>query len=79
MNRRLLTILVLAFVIAAACAFVVYRLVGTRLGAARPVATTHVVAAAADIKLGTILDKSNLTTMEITGTAPKGTFTKPRM
>jgi pilus assembly protein CpaB len=77
MNRRLLTILVLAFVIAAACAFVVYRLVGSRLGAAKPVATTHVVAAAADIKLGTILDKSSLTTIEIAGAAPKGTFTKP--
>jgi pilus assembly protein CpaB len=76
MNRRLLTILVLAFVIAAVCAFVVYRLVGNRLGAVKPPATVHVVAAAADIRLGTILDKSNLTTIEITGAAPKGTFTK---
>ena len=77
MNRRLLTILVLAFVIAAACAFVVYRLVGTRLGAAKPVATTRVIAAANDIKLGTILDKSSLTTIEIAGAPPKGTFVKP--
>jgi pilus assembly protein CpaB len=77
MNRRLLTILVLAFLIAAACAFVVYRLVGTRLGAAKPVATNRVLAAANDIKLGTILDKSSLTTIEIAGAPPKGTFVKP--
>jgi pilus assembly protein CpaB len=77
MNRRLLTILVLAFLIASACGFVVYRLVGTRLGAAKPVATTRIVAAANDIKLGTILDKSSLTTMEIAGAPPKGTFLKP--
>jgi pilus assembly protein CpaB len=77
MNRRLLTILVLAFLIAAACAFVVYRLVGTRLGAAKPVATTRVIAAANDIKLGTILDKSSLTTIEIAGAPPKGMFVKP--
>jgi Flp pilus assembly protein CpaB len=31
-----------------------------------------VVAAAADIKLGTVLDRSNLTTIDIAGTVPKG-------
>jgi pilus assembly protein CpaB len=77
MNRRLLTILLLAFVIAAACAFVVYRVVGSRLTAEKPAATTKVIAAANDIKLGTILDKSNLTTVEIAGTIPKGAFVKP--
>jgi pilus assembly protein CpaB len=77
MNRRLLTILLAAFVIAAACTFVVVRLVGSRLGAAKPEAATRVVAAATDIKLGTILDKTNLTTIEIAGTLPKGTFLKP--
>jgi pilus assembly protein CpaB len=77
MNRRLLTILVLAFIIAAVCAFVVYRMVGGRVIATKPNPTTKVVAASADIKLGTILDKSNLTTIEIAGVVPKGSFTKP--
>jgi pilus assembly protein CpaB len=40
-------------------------------GALRPV-TTRVVAAAADIKLGTLLTDKNLTTIEIAGTVPKG-------
>jgi pilus assembly protein CpaB len=54
MNKRLLTILLLAFVIAGACAFLVYRVIGNRIGAPQ-VSTTRVVAAAADIKLGTVI------------------------
>jgi pilus assembly protein CpaB len=77
MNRRLLTILVLAFVIAGACAFAVARLLGSRLQAAKPAATKGVVAAAADIKLGTILTKANLTTIQIAGDLPKGAIVKP--
>src|SRR6202161_2310018 len=76
MNKRLLTILLLAFVIAGACAFLVFRVVGSRLGAAQP-STTRVVAAAADIKLGTILTAANLTTVEIAGAVPKGAILKP--
>jgi pilus assembly protein CpaB len=77
MNRRLLTILLVAFVIASACTFLVVRVVGSRLSASKPVATTSVVAAAADIKLGTVLDKSNLTTIQIAGSVPKGAILKP--
>ena len=71
MNRRLLTILLLAFVIAGICAFLVFRAVGNRLGAG-PTTTTRVVAAAGDIKLGSVLTASNLTTVDIAGSAPKG-------
>jgi pilus assembly protein CpaB len=76
MNKRLLTILLLAFVIAGACAFLVFRVVGSRLGASQP-STTKVVAAAADIKLGTVLTTANLTTIDIAGTVPKGAVLKP--
>ncbi|HEY1902851.1 MAG TPA: Flp pilus assembly protein CpaB [Terracidiphilus sp.] len=76
MNKRLLTILLLAFVIAGACAFLVFRVVGNRLGASRP-STTRVVAAAADIKLGTILAANNLTTVDFAGAVPKGAILKP--
>ena len=77
MNRRLLTILLLAFVIAGACAFLVYRLVARRVQAAKPTPITRVVAAAADIKLGAVLTPANLTTIEITGPLPKGALLKP--
>jgi pilus assembly protein CpaB len=77
MNRRVLTILLLAFVIAGACAFLVYRVIGNRLVAAKPVMTNSVVAANADIKLGSVLTASNLTTIQIAGTPPKGAILKP--
>jgi pilus assembly protein CpaB len=72
MNRRLLTVLLVAFFIAAICTFFVYRLVSGRVAAGQPVATTNVVAAKTDIKLGTILTGDNLTTIGITGAVPKG-------
>src|SRR5271157_4740537 len=76
MNRRVLTILLLAFVIAGACAFMVYRVIGNRLVAAKPLMTTTVVAANADIKTGAVLTPSNLTTIQIAGSAPKNAILK---
>jgi pilus assembly protein CpaB len=75
MNRRLLNILLIAFVIAAGCSYIVFRLVGSRLSGTHQ-STTHVVAAATDIKLGTVLRDADLTTIEITGTLPKGAILK---
>jgi pilus assembly protein CpaB len=77
MNRRLLTILLIAFVIAGICAWMVYRIVGNRLTAAKPVSTTKVVAAAKDIPLGAVLTAADLTTISIAGTPPKGAISKP--
>ena len=76
MNRKLLTVLLLAFVLAAVCSFVVYRMVGHKVAAGHASATTRVVAAAADIKLGTILSAANLTTIEIAGPLPRGALLK---
>lgn len=77
MNRRLLTILLVAFVIASVCTFLVYRILGHMVVASKPVSTTRVVAAATDIKLGTVLTAADLTTTEIAGTTPKGALLKP--
>lgn len=78
MNRRLLTILVCAFLVAAGCSWLVYRIVGNRVaGQQHPVSTTRVLAAASDIKLGTILTAANLTTIEFAGAVPKGALLKP--
>jgi pilus assembly protein CpaB len=77
MNRRLITILVVAFFVAGLCAFLVYRIVGSRITASKPTPTTHLVAAATDIKLGSVLGPSDLSTVEIAGSAPKGAILKP--
>jgi len=76
MNRRVLTILLCAFLIAVGCTLLVYRVVGTRINVARKPNTTRVVAAATDIKLGTILTAANLSTVEFVGPPPKGTILK---
>jgi len=72
MNRRVVVILLVAFIIAAAFTFVVIRMMRNQTTAPRPSATTRVVAAKSDIKLGAILTPDNLTSMEIAGTPPKG-------
>jgi pilus assembly protein CpaB len=77
MNRRLLTILLVAFAIAGICAFMVYRVVNVRMAASKPVATASVISAARDIPLGTVLQASDLSTMTIAGSAPKGAILKP--
>jgi pilus assembly protein CpaB len=74
MNKRLLTILLLAFIIAGACAFLVYRIMGNRLSASRPTPTTRIISAAHDLKLGMVLAASDLNSMEVSGTPAKGTF-----
>jgi pilus assembly protein CpaB len=75
MNRRLLNILLIAFVVAAGCSYIVFRLVGTRLSGSRQT-TARVIAAATDIKIGSVLRDADLTTLEIAGTLPKGAILK---
>jgi pilus assembly protein CpaB len=72
MNRRVLSILLVAFCIAAASTYLVVRLIRNQSEAAKPPAITEVVASKSDLKLGTILKDDNLTTIKITGTPPKG-------
>ena len=76
MNRRLMTIFLVAAVIAGACCWLVYRLVSKGMAASKPVSTTQVVAAAKDIPLGAVLTTADLTTMTLAGTPPKGAILK---
>jgi pilus assembly protein CpaB len=75
MNRRLAIVLFSAFVVAALCSFLVYRVIGNRLGAVQPKATRLIVAAA-DIKLGSVLRDVDLTTADFVGSLPKGAILK---
>lgn len=78
MNRRLATILVIASLIAGGCAFVVYRMMGARMAAAKPLPTTAVLAAARDLKIGAILTPSDLTTVSLASTPPSGALVNPK-
>ena len=78
MNRRLLIILISAFVIAAISALLVWRVVGSRLAASKAIPTTRLVAAAKDIKIGVVLAATDLTTLQIVGSAPVGAILDPK-
>lgn len=78
MNRRMTTILVVAGLIAGICALLVWRVMGTKLAASKQTMTTKVVAATADLKLGTVIAANNLTTIEIAGSAPNGAILDPK-
>ncbi len=78
MNRRLFTILVVAFVIAGACAYLAYRMVGKRIVATPSTSGTQVVTAAADIPLGTVLTPANLSATRINGPIPQGAILNPQ-
>lgn len=71
MNRRLVAILVVAILIAGGCALLVVHIVGGKLEAAKPMLTTRVIAAASDLKIGTVITPASLTTISIAGGAPK--------
>jgi pilus assembly protein CpaB len=78
MNRRLLIILLSAFVIAAISTYLVWRMVGTRLSASKPQPSTRLVAAAKDIKIGTILAPADLSYIQVVGAAPQGAILDPK-
>lgn len=78
MNRRLLVILLIALVVASVSSYVIARMVGTRVNAAKPLPATTLVAAAHDVKLGSILAASDLKTISIVGAAPQGAITDPK-
>lgn len=78
MNRRLLTVLAFAFVIAAGCSWLVYRIVGKRVSVGKQATTVGVIAAATDVKVGTILTAANLSTIQLAGPLPKGAIVKPQ-
>jgi pilus assembly protein CpaB len=76
MNRRLITILLTAFVIAGVCTYFVAKVVSGMATASKKPNTTTVVAASSDLKLGTLIAKGDLTTIEIAGSVPKGAILK---
>ena len=77
MNKRVVVILFSAFLVAAVCSYIVYRVVGVRLTAAQH-STTRVVVAATDIKLGSVLRDVDLGTAEMAGPAPRGAIVNPQ-
>ncbi len=68
----------LALVIAGICGVAAYRMMGSRIAAQKPLPTAKVVAAANDLKIGTVLTAQDVTTTHVTGSAPKGAILDPK-
>jgi pilus assembly protein CpaB len=74
MNRRLTTILALAFVVAAVCSYLVYKVAGNQMRTTAQPSMTRVLAAARNLEIGTLIKEADLTTAEWVGPVPKGTL-----
>lgn len=72
MNRRLSTILLLAFVVAAISSYLVYRIAGRQMRPTAQAHTTRVLVAARDLQIGTLIRDVDLSTGEWVGPLPKG-------
>src|SRR5579871_5753965 len=71
MNQRFASILLFAFVVAAAASFLLYRLLGSRAPAAGPPAS-RVMLATHNLDPGTLIKESDLSSGDWSGTVPPG-------
>jgi pilus assembly protein CpaB len=76
MNRRLLTILLCAFFVAAGASFIVYRLVGKEINSKTTRQTAKVAFAARDLEIGTLIKASDLKMGDVVGETPKDAVLK---
>jgi len=76
MNRRLSSILSLAFVIAAVASYLVYRVAGKQMQPQQQASTTQILVAAHDLELGSLIKEADISTAEWVGPLPKSAVTK---
>jgi pilus assembly protein CpaB len=72
MNKRLSRILLFAFVIAAICSYLVYRVAGRQMNGNGKPATSKIMIAARDLEIGTVLKEADFKEGEWVGAPPKG-------
>lgn len=76
MNRRVMTILLCAFIVASGSAFIVFRLVRKQVGDSASRRVT-VVLAARDLEIGALIKATDLKTGTLVGDPPAGALLKP--
>jgi len=75
MNRKISSILSLAFVIAALASYMVYR-VAAKQTQPQQASTTQILVAARDLDIGSVIKEADLSTAEWVGPLPKAALTK---
>lgn len=78
MQRRLMSIILLALAIATAASYLVYRIVQTRMLANEAPVSNRIVVAAKDLQTGVILHEVDLSYANWVGTVPKGFSLSPK-
>lgn len=78
MRQRVLGILLLALVIAAGASYIVYQLVKKQVADVDKQPKSHIVVAARNLEIGTLVKDSDLRTGDWTGALPKGMVTSPQ-
>lgn len=77
MNRKSLGLVFIAVLIALGLTLWLTKMIGNNNSAQKLPPVTRLVAAADNIKLGAVLTRENLTTIEVVGPAPAGAIEKP--
>jgi pilus assembly protein CpaB len=72
MNRKLSTILLLAFLVATVASYVVYRVAGKQMHPVLAPVTTQILVPARNLPIGTLIRDADLTTGKWVGQPPKG-------
>jgi len=78
MNRKLSSILFLAFVVAAISSYLVYRIAGKQMHPAAGPTTIRIVVATRDLPIGATVRDADVTTGQWVGSLPKGAFVSPK-
>ena len=76
MNRRLVTVLMFAFVVAAGASMALYRLVVSRVSSTAPPATTSIQVAVKNLELGAVIIPGDLRVVAWPGALPTGVIVK---
>jgi pilus assembly protein CpaB len=76
MNRRLMTMLLSAFLVACVGSYVVYRLVARQIVSTPVRPTAKVVVATRDLEMGTLIRPGDVTTSEVPGVLPADELSK---
>jgi len=76
MNKRLLSVLAFAILVAGAASFLLYQQLAKRMTVTQLAATTRIIVASRDLGIGTIIGDMDVRPMEWSGAVPQGALQK---
>src|SRR5580698_6985907 len=76
MNRRFISVLMFAFIVAAGASMVLYKLVIGHVSTSAPAATSSILVATKNLELGAVIGDADLRSTAWPGTVPDGAIVK---